>query len=154
MNHRNPSGLQGPSDLLGELQLLQRLPKAATTGEDEIEGVFLERNSVPLASHHQRAKGLLRDPDGVLHPNLSQGEHILPCSRLDTESIRFRGEVTVGDEILKDGGVKPNGLDPVPAGVEVIRGGGGGRSDGGRAAGDDKVEILREREEAEVAAVA
>ncbi|KAF8089803.1 hypothetical protein N665_0496s0012 [Sinapis alba] len=157
MNHRKPLGFQGPSYLLGKLQLLQRAPKAATTGEDEIECLVLERYSVSLASHHQRPKSFLGDPDGVLHPNLPQGENILPCSGLYTESIGFRGEVTVGDEILKDGGVELNGLDPIPAGEEVSARG-GSRSDGGRAgrssAGDDEVEILREREKAEVATVA
>lgn len=143
MNHRNPLGLQCSSYLVGELQRLQRLPKAAAAGEDEIECIVLEGYRVSLAFHHQGTGSLLRDTDGVLHAKLSEGENLWGSRRsFNAERLGNRGEKTIGDEVAKDGGVELNGFEQM-----VVIGARGGRS-------DDGDEIGREGEEAEVAAIA
>lgn len=143
MNHRNPLGLQCSANLVGKLQRLQRLPKAAASGEDEVECIVLEGYRVTLAFHHQRTGSLLRDTDGVLHTNLSEGENLSASRRsFHAERLGIRGEKTIGDEVAKDGGVELNGFDQI-----VVIGDWGGRS-------DDGDEIGREGEEAEVAAIA
>lgn len=70
-------------------------------------------------------------------------------------------EIAIGDEILENGGVKVNGVVLRSGGFRRRRSGREGDGDGGGGGGGearddagDEVEVIREREEAEVAEVA